>query len=489
MIGTSMIILDFFIVNVALPSIQSGLHASASAIEWVVAGYGLTFAVFLIAAGRIGDRVGRRRTFFIGLSAFVAASALCGLAPNEGVLVAARLAQGVGAALISPNMLSLLGVVYAGERRVKAITIYGLVMGLAAASGQLIGGLLIAANVAGAGWRTIFLINVPIGLVGLAMTRRLLPESRAERATHIDVGGMVLVTAALVALVLPLVQGRSAGWPAWTWMSFGLSAVLVAVFVTSQRRQSARGGSPLLDPVLFKNSSLRSGLATQLAFWCGQAAFFLVLALYLQEGRGLSPLKAGLVFSILAGAYLVVSMKAPALTLRYGRDMVFVGALALAAGDIALWVFVHHYGSGGPVGLLAPGLVLAGAGMGLSITPLTSTVLAHATPETAGSISGALSTMQQVGNALGVAVTGAIFYGALDHGVATAFSRSLVELTGLLIGVAVLTKCLPGRPGQVAAAPPAPQTARQTARQAAAQTAPAATGPAASTSPTTTKAA
>jgi EmrB/QacA subfamily drug resistance transporter len=446
MIGTFMIVLDFFIVNVALPSIQTGLHASQSAIEWVVAGYGLTFAIFLIAAGRIGDRIGRRRTFVIGLSTFVAASALCGFAPHEGMLVAARLAQGVGAALISPNILSLLGVVYPGERRVRAITIYGLVMGLAAASGQLIGGLLIAANVAGAGWRSIFLINVPVGVAGLAVSRRLLPESRAERAKHVDVAGMVLVTAALVALVLPLVQGQSAGWPAWTWMSLGLSAVLLVVFAISQRRLSARGGSPLLDPVLFRNASLRSGLATQLAFWCGQAAFFLVLALYLQQGRGLSPLKAGLVFTILALAYLVVSLRAPALTMRFGRDLVFFGALVLAAGDIALWVFVHHYGSGGPLGLLAPGLVLAGAGMGLAITPLTTTVLAHATPETAGSISGALSTMQQVGNALGVAITGAIFYGAVAHGVASAFGRSLVQLTGLLVGVAILTKCLPGRP-------------------------------------------
>jgi EmrB/QacA subfamily drug resistance transporter len=456
MIGTFMIVLDFFIVNVALPSIQSGLHASTTAIEWVVAGYGLTFAVFLIAAGRIGDRIGRRRAFVIGLSIFVAASALCGFAPNEGVLVGARLAQGVGAALLSPNILSLLGVVYPGERRVRAITVYGLVMGLAAASGQLIGGLLIAANVAGAGWRTIFLINVPVGLAGLALSRRLLPESRAEQAQRIDLVGMVVVTASLVALVLPLVQGQSAGWPAWTWLSLGLSAVLLVAFAFSQRRMSARGGSPLLDPVLFRNASLRSGLITQLAFWCGQAAFFLVLALYLQQGRGLSPLKAGLVFTILAVAYLAVSLRAPALTMRLGRDLVFFGALVLAAGDIALWVFVHHYGSGGPLWLFAPGLVLAGAGMGLAITPLTTTVLAHATPQTAGSISGALSTMQQVGNALGVAVTGAIFYGATDHGVATAFGRSLIQLTGLLVGVAVLTKCLPGIRNSAAARASAP---------------------------------
>jgi EmrB/QacA subfamily drug resistance transporter len=302
MIGTFMIVLDFFIVNVALPSIQSGLHASATAIEWVVAGYGLTFAVFLIASGRVGDRVGRRRTFSWGLAVFVVSSALCGLAPTEGVLVGARFAQGVGGALMSPNILSMLGVVYSGARRVRAITVYGLVMGLAAASGQLIGGLLIAANIAGGGWRTIFLINVPIGLAGLALTPRLLPESKVEKAKHVDVLGMTLVTGALVALVLPLVQGRASGWPAWTWVSFGASAVLLATLAVTQRRLQSRGGSPLLDPVLFKNRNLRSGLTTQLAFWCGQAAFFLVLALYLQQGRGLSPLKAGLIFSILAGA-------------------------------------------------------------------------------------------------------------------------------------------------------------------------------------------
>jgi EmrB/QacA subfamily drug resistance transporter len=459
MIGTFMIVLDFFIVNVALPSIQTGLHAGTTAIEWVVASYGLTFAVFLIAAGRIGDRVGRRRMFALGLAVFVAASALCGLAPSEGVLIGARFVQGIGAALMSPNILSILGVVYPGERRVRAITVYGIVMGMAAASGQLIGGLLIAANVAGAGWRTIFLINVPIGLVGLALTPRLLPESRAGLAKHVDVTGMVLVTGALVALVLPLVQGHDAGWPAWTWVSFGIFALLLAVLAATQRRLDARGGAPLLDPILFRNKNLRSGLTTQLAFWCGQAAFFLVLALYLQQGRGLSPLKGGLVFSILAAAYLATSLRAPALTMRFGRDLVFVGALLMAAGDLALWAFVHHFGSGGPLGLLAPGLVLSGAGMGLAITPLTATVLAHATPDTAGSISGALSTMQQVGNALGVAITGAVFYGALDHGVATAFGRSLVELTVLLVGVAALSRLLPGRKATGAPATAGPNTA------------------------------
>ena len=447
MVGTFMIVLDFFIVNVALPSIQSGLHASASQLEWVVAGYGLALAVCLIASARIGDRVGRRRTLALGLGVFVVASAVCGVAPTASVLVAARFAQGVGAAMISPNVLSMLGVVYPGPKRVKAITVYGMVMGLAAASGQVIGGLLIALNLAGVGWRTIFLINVPIGLAGLALVHGAVPESRAEKTSRVDVVGLALVTAGLLALVLPLIQGNQAGWPAWTWASFGASAVLLASFALSQRRVAARGGAPLLDPAIFSTASLRSGLGTQLAFWCGQASFFLVLALYLQDGRGLHPLDAALVFTVLAAFYLAVSFKAPAWTLRFGRNLVFFGALAVAVGDFLLWLFVHHYGNSGPLGLIAPGLALVGAGQGLCITPLTTTVMSYSTPQQAGAISGALSTMQQVGNALGVAITGAVFYGGIRFGYAEAFSRSILQLAALLFVVALMARLLPGRQG------------------------------------------
>ncbi len=445
MIGTFIIVLDFFIVNVALPSVQAGLHASASQLEWVVAGYGLTLAVSLVASARLGDRFGRRRTLTAGLWLFVVASALCGVAPDASVLVAARFVQGVGAAMMSPNILSLLGIAYPGARRVRAITVYGMVMGLAAASGQVIGGVLIAVNVGGLGWRTVFLINLPVGLVALALLRKLVPESRAEQAKSIDVVGLVLVSAGLLALVLPLIQGHSAGWRAWTWASMGFSAVLLVAFALYQRQLAARGGTPLFDPALFRTASLRSGLGTQLAFWCGQASFFLVLALYLQDGRKLGPLDAGLVFTVLAASYLAVSMKAPALTLRYGRDLVFLGALLIAAGDIALWLFVSHFGNGGSVALMVPGLLLVGAGQGLSITPLTTTVMSHSTPAQAGAISGALSTMQQVGNAVGVAVTCAVFYGAIRGGYAQAFGRSLLELAVLLIGVALLARVLPGR--------------------------------------------
>ncbi len=443
MAGTFLIVLDFFIVNVALPSMQAELHASASVIEWVVAGYGLTLACFLLTAGRIGDHVGRRRVFSTGLALFVLASAVCGIAPDSGVLVLARLAQGAAAALISPSVLAIIGVIYTGPARVRAISIYGIVMGLAAVSGQIIGGLLIQADIAGSSWRAVFLINVPVGLVALALAPRLVPESRADNARRVDLVGMGLATLALTAVVLPLLEGRTYGWPSWAWASLGAAPVLLVALALHQRALERQGRQPLLDPTLFRVRAFSAGLVTQLALWCGQAPFFLVLALYLQQGRRLTPLQAGSVFTVLAAAYLVTSLRAPALTLRYGRSLITLGASCLALGHGLLLATVLHIGVGGSVAALIPGLVLVGAGQGLCITPLTTTVLAHADPQRAGAVSGTLSTMQQVGNALGVAVTGVVFFGTLGRGYAHAFGLSLGELACLLTGVAALTRLLP----------------------------------------------
>ena len=441
MAGTAMIVLDFFIVNVALPSMQLRLHATSGAIEWVVAGYGLTFAAFLVTAGRLGDRIGRRRALAVGLALFVLTSAACGLAPDPSVLVVARLAQGVAAALISPNVLSIIGVAFVGPERVRAITVYGLVMGLAAVGGQILGGLLIQWDPAGLGWRTVFLINVPVGLVAWAMTGRLVPESRAPSEGPLDLVGMALVTAGLFLLVLPLVQGRQEGWPAWSWAMLALAPLVLVAFALHQRALARRGAVPVLDLALLRRPTLRAGLTVQLLFWCGQAAFFLVLALYLQLGHGLDPLRAGLVFTVLAVAYLLTSLRAPSLTPRYGRDLIGAGALSLALGDAVLILSVVV--CGGAIPTLVPGLLLAGAGMGLCITPLTSIALSHADGRTAGSLSGTLATTQQVGNALGVAVTGVVFFGNLHGGYGHAFAWSLVELGSLLLGVALCTRLLP----------------------------------------------
>jgi MFS family permease len=410
------------------------------------AGYGLTFATLLITAGRIGDRVGRRRAFAAGLALFTVASAACGLAWSPAALVAARLVQGAAAALLSPQVLAIIGVAYTGPDRVRALGLYGIALGLAAAGGQLVGGVLVQADVAGLGWRSCFLINVPIGAVALALAPRLVPESRAAGAARLDLAGTALVIAGLTAVVLPLVEGRQHGWPAWTWLSLAAAPALLGAFAVHQRRLERRGGAPLLPPALFADRAFSAGLLTQLVFWCGQASFFLVFAPYLQLGRGLDALQAGLVFTILAAAYLVTSLDAPALAARLGRRLPAIGALLVAAGHALLAASVADVGTSGPIGLLVPALLLIGAGMGLVITPLTATVLAGLEPQRAGAASGALATMQQLGNALGVAVTGVLFFGALDGGFAHAFEISLAELAVLCVAVAALTRLLP-RPG------------------------------------------
>jgi EmrB/QacA subfamily drug resistance transporter len=442
-----MVVLDFFIVNVALPSIQASLHASSGAVEWVAAGYGLTSAVFLITAGRLGDRFGRRRVFTVGLALFTLSSAACGAAESSSVLIAARLVQGLAGGLLMPNVLSIIGVTYTGPDRPRALSAYAMVMGLAAVGGQLIGGVLVQADIAGLGWRSCFLINVPIGVLGLALTPRVVPESRAEQSSRIDMLGTVLVTAGLTAIVLPLIEGRQHGWPAWTWVSLAAAPLILAGFAVYQRRLARAGGSPLLDLHLFADRTFSAGLMAQLVFWCGQASFFLVLALYLQQGRGLGALQAGLVFTVLAVAYLAASIAAPAMAERHGRRVLAVGALTLAGGHALLLVTVGIIGVGGSVVALFPGLLLVGAGMGLGIAPLATIILSGMRPEQAGSASGALSTMQQVGNALGVAIIGVIFFGALNevptHPYAHAFELSLAALAVILLGVAALTRLLP----------------------------------------------
>jgi EmrB/QacA subfamily drug resistance transporter len=470
--GTFMIVLDFFIVNVAIPSMQGELHAGSGAIEWVLTGYGLTFATLMITAGRLGDQHGRRRMFSLGLALFTLASAGCGAASSPTVLVLARVVQGIGAALLSPQVLSTFGVIYSGPDRARAFGAYGIVAGLAAAGGQLIGGVLVQANLLGLGWRSCFLINVPVGLLALALAPRLVPESRAQRASRLDVTGTVLVTLGLTAIVLPLVDGRQHGWPAWTWLCLGAAPLVLGAFAAHQRFLHRRGGAPLLDPSLFRERSFTAGLVTQIAFWCGQASFFLILALYLQQGRGLTALGAGLVFTIMAAAYLATSMAAPALTARDGRRVVAAGGLTLAAGYALLLASVAEIGTAGAVGALAPALILIGAGMGLLITPLMTIVLTDLDPETAGAASGTLNTAQQVGNSIGVALIGVIFFGALPRGYAHAFELSLAALAGLLVAVAALSRLLPRPALPSPAAVPSPPAAPSAGAVAGAQAAP-----------------
>ncbi|MEV0401466.1 MFS transporter [Actinoallomurus sp. NPDC050550] len=449
--GAFITTLDFFIVNVAIPATQRDLHASSSMIQFVVAGFGLSLAAGLIMGGRLGDLYGRRRLFAIGLAVFTIASAACGTATTAGFLVGARVVQGVGAALLMPQVLAIINTVHTGEQRAKAFNAYGMAIGFGGVFGQLIGGVLIKADIAGLGWRSIFLINVPIGAVALALTPRLVPESRAAGA-RLDLVGTVLVSLGLVAIVYPLVQGQQQGWPEWTWVCLAGSVPLLVAFTLHQRRLSARGGSPLIDPALFRGRAFSAGTALNLIYSMTTASFFLVLALYLQDGRGLSAMASGLIFLPLGIGYFVCSFLSGKATARLGRQVLALGALVVAVGYALLAGTVSALGAHGSIAAIIPSLLIIGAGMGFVMAPLPAIVLAGTDPHHAASASGVLNTAQQAGGAIGVALIGVVFYGALGThpglgGYPHAFALGLILLVGVSVAVAATVQALPGRRG------------------------------------------
>jgi EmrB/QacA subfamily drug resistance transporter len=414
--GTFMVTLDFFIVNVAIPSIQRDLRADTAAIEWLVAGYGLAYAALLIIGGRLGDLYDRRRIFSTGLAVFTLASAACGLAPNAGWLVAGRVAQGVGAALLAPQVLAILGTIYVGADRARAFAAYGVVLGLASACGQVIGGLLIQLDILGLGWRGCFLVNLPIGIAALLLAPVAVPESRSATRSRLDIGGAALVTLGITGLLLPLIEGRARGWPAWTWLCFVAAIILCTTFAMQQRRRAARGLAPLVDPVLFRDRGFGTGLLAALTLFGGVASSFFVLALYLQQGRGLAPLPSGLVFSTMALAFTVTSLSAGGIGRRLRRPTLMPGAFGMVLGLATLAWTVRCIGAGGPVAWLLPSLLIDGAGMGLVMAPLAATVLAGLPGHHASAAAGVLVTAQQLANALGVALVGLVYFGVLGHG-------------------------------------------------------------------------
>jgi EmrB/QacA subfamily drug resistance transporter len=437
--GTFIALLDFFIVNVALPDIQRSLHSGPSAIQFVVAGYGLALAAGLITAGRLGDLYGRRRMYVVGLALFTVASAACGLAPGAGFLVSARVVQGAAAAMALPQILGIINTSYTGIRKAKAYTAYGMAIGFGAVFGQLIGGALIEVNLAGLGWRSIFLINVPIGLVAALLAPRLVPESRAPEGARIDLLGTVLVSAGLIAIVLPLVEGQQEGWPAWTFGCLAAAVPLLGVFIRYQRRLAARNGSPLINLALFRERAFSAGVVTNVVYQMMMASFFLVLALYLQDGRGLSALQSGLIFLPLGLGYFAASAASAKLALRLGRQVLALGALVVSAGYLLLAATASS-----STGWLIPGLVVAGIGMGFAIAPMPSIVLAGVKPDHAAAASGVVSTAQQAGNAIGVAVIGAIFYHALGSGsYPHAFVLGLITMAALGVAGAALVQLFP----------------------------------------------
>jgi EmrB/QacA subfamily drug resistance transporter len=410
------------VATLALPVIGDDLGASEAALEWIVAGYSLAFAVGLITGGRIGDVLGRRRAFLAGLAGFTAASAISGLAPSPEVLVAARVAQGALAALMIPQVLAIISASFPPADRAKAFGLFGAVAGIATVVGPLLSGLLLRADMFG--WRPVFLINVPLGVALFAAARAVVRESRSEIPPRLDLAGAALLTGALALLLVPLVEGRQLGWPAWTFAAMAAAIPALALFAAHQRGRELRRASPLVPPSLFRQRAFAGGTLAALAFFSGPPALLFVSAITLQM-LGFSPLHAALTFVPLSLASVPAAGASVALAPRLGRRLPIGGALVVALGIGALLVGVHLDGSQMTTGTLLPGMIVTGLGLGLVAPTLLDVVLAGVNPHDAGSASGALNTALQLGGAIGVAVIGLIFYGAASAGVAQAMTHAL----------------------------------------------------------------
>jgi len=433
LLAAFMNLLDVSIVNIAIPSIQRDLNASYADVQWALAGYTLAYALVLITGGRLGDTFGRKRLFLIGVTGFTIMSALCGAAQSPGMLIACRVVQGAMGAIMVPQVLAVIQVIFPPNERIKALAGFGVTAGLGTVSGPLIGGLLIQHNLLGLGWRPIFLINVPVGIIAVVASAVLVRESRAPRPPKLDPVGVGLISAALLLLLYPLVEGRQLGWPTWTFVSMAAAVPVFAVFIGYERVKERRDGSPLVPMGLFRERGFSAGMAIAVVFFLGIASFGLVLTLFLQLGLGFTPLHAGLTFLPFSLGILLSSGAAARLAPRFGRGVTMAGALIIAGGMAGLIGVAHHYGPAVTTWELAPGLIAAGLGLGAVIAPLADIVLDRVPKQDAGSASGVFNTGLQLGNSIGIALIGVIFFGLLGSQAGPAATAVAPQLrTGLV---------------------------------------------------------
>jgi MFS family permease len=441
LLGAFLPIVDFFVVNVALPTIDSTLHASAPKLELVVAGYGTVYAALLVVGGRLGDALGRRRVFVAGLVGFTVTSLLCGLAPSIGALVTFRLLQGATAALIVPQVLATFQATLEGQRRARALGLYGATAGIATVVGQVVGGLLVTADIAGTEWRPIFLVNVPVGLFALAVVFPHVPATKSDHPAGVDLPGTVLFAATLTALLVPLTEGRSVGWPLWTWLVLALAPVLGGATYLVERRTERTGAAPLLPPSLLQVRSMRRGLALGLPFFLSFGGFMFVFALTVQDGLHADALHGGLAIAPFALAFLVGSLLTPRAIERFGRAALGWGALGQTAGlGVLVWTVTEKWPHV-PLLALAPGLLIAGFGQAFIFGSLFRLVLADVPPHLAGIGGGVLVTLQQSGLALGVATLGTLYVGI--GGAGTGFATILLIQCGIALLMAAGSRAMP----------------------------------------------
>ncbi|MFJ3309846.1 MFS transporter [Streptomyces sp. NPDC086549] len=437
-----MTLLDTSIVNVALPSMDRGLHAAQADLSWVVSGYALTYGLFLVPAGRLGDLRGRRETFLVGIALFTVTSAACGLAPTAGWLVMCRLLQGVAGGMIAPQGSGLIQQMFQGAERARAFGMFGSVVAVSTAVGPLVGGLLIEAS---GSWRWVFFVNLPIGVAVFAAALRLLPESPPKGAREgFDVPGVLLLGAGALAMMLPLVQEQA--WPGRRkWVLVPVAVLLLAGFWVWERRQGRLGRGPLVDLRLFSRRSFTCGALLSLVYFAGFTSVFFVYTLFLQNTLGYSALAAGLAAMPFAVGSAVAALAGGRLVVRYGRRLVVWGLCAVVLsllGTVAAVWLVPGTGVGWAAALP---LLVAGIGSGLTTSPNTALTLARVPVRRAGAAGGVLQMGQRVGSAAGIAAVGAVYFahlanhgrasGALQLGVLTAL---LFVLAGLALAIADL---------------------------------------------------
>ncbi|KQX16941.1 MFS transporter [Streptomyces sp. Root431] len=443
LLGASLPLIDFFIVNVALPSIDHDLAAGPALLELIVAGYGLSYAVLLVLGGRLGDLFGRRRLFLAGMAAFGLTSLACGLAPDAWTLVGARVAQGAAAALMLPQVLATIHSSTEGARRAKALSLYGATAGLSMVAGQILGGVLVAADLAGSGWRAVFLVNVPVAVAGLVLALRTVPETRSDRPAPVDVPGTLLLALALTTLLAPLTEGRAAGWPLWTWVSLAVFPFAAAAFWRAERRLDRRGGTPLVPPSLLGLVSLRRGLVLLLPLCMGFGGFMFVIAVALQQGLGLGAVASGLALVPMAVAFFGASLAGPRLVRRWGTRVVTAGGLIQGVGIALLAVTAWRSWPDLSVGVLLPGMAIAGLGQGLQLPVIFRVILSEVPAERAGVGSGVMVTAQQSSLALGVATLGSLYLSLAASGSDAALPVTLLVQLAMILLTTALSLRLP----------------------------------------------
>ncbi|MFI7613947.1 MFS transporter [Nonomuraea terrae] len=411
--GSFMDLLDATIVTVAAPAIAQDLGAGDAQIQWTIAAYVLALGAGLITGGRLGDQYGRKRLFMIGLAGFMLTSALCALAADPAMLIGMRAAQGLTAGIMVPQVFGIIRASFAPGERAKAFGVYGAVQGLASVAGPLLGGLLVDGDLFDLGWRTIFWINVPVSILALIIGAKVLPESRSTSTARLDLLGALLAASGILLLLLPIIQSETWGW---TWASYAFLAagtIVLAVFLAYERRLTGRGKEPVFDPALLRIRAFAIGLSASALFFGGIGSFFLTLSIYLHHGTGRTAWETGLVILPYALGSIITSGLGVALAAKAGRALLITGSLTIAASQLVLWAII---GDGDDPGYwhLALALLLGGLGLGLAAPILVNVVLAGIPGRDAGAAGGVLSTVNQIGGAIGIAVLGTVFFTAVS---------------------------------------------------------------------------